>query len=312
MHVMTYSVAAESSRSPDATTLMQALSQRLAAITGDSGNTSYQLDDLDDRRACFAVARDAAGRPLGCGALRPLEGNIAELKRMYAQENSAGVGTAVLAYLERQAQVLGYGAIRLETRRVNERAVAFYLGKGYRVIPNYGRYVGNERAVCFEKRLNDMNKVQNMDIRIDDLRSPEIIGLLEEHLADMYRVSPPESVHALDLDGLRRPEITFWSIWEGEQLAGCIALKELDAQHGEIKSMRTASSFRGKGAGKQLLQHLLAEAARRDYRRLSLETGPQAFFEPARTLYARFGFESCGPFADYWDDPFSVFMTRAV
>jgi putative acetyltransferase len=146
-------------------------------------------------------------------------------------------------------------------------------------------------------------------IRRDDLTGPEIRALLEEHLANMRRISPPESVHALDLDGLRRPEITFWTAWVGDALVGCGALKELSPQHGEVKSMRTASASRRTGVGRAVLETILAEARARGYTRLSLETGSQAAFEPARQLYARAGFEFCAPFADYDDDPNSVFMT---
>jgi putative acetyltransferase len=151
-----------------------------------------------------------------------------------------------------------------------------------------------------------------MEIRIDDLSGPEIAALLSEHLQDMHANSPPESVHALDLERLRQPEITFWTIWDEGRLAGCIALKQLDLQHGEIKSMRTPRELRGRGAAKLLLQHLIEEAQRRGYRRLSLETGAQTFFEPAHALYASFGFEECMPFADYREDPNSVFMSKTL
>jgi len=151
-----------------------------------------------------------------------------------------------------------------------------------------------------------------MDIRIDDLGGPEIAALLHEHLRDMHRVSPPESIHALDLESLRRPAITFWTIWDAGILAGCGAIKELDPQHAEIKSMRTASSHRRKGVAKQLLQHLLDVAKQRGYTRVSLETGSMDFFMPARALYASFGFENCPPFADYIADPNSVFMTKQL
>jgi putative acetyltransferase len=151
-----------------------------------------------------------------------------------------------------------------------------------------------------------------MDIRIDDLGGPEIAALLHEHLRDMHRVSPPESIHALDLESLRRPEITFWTIWDAGILAGCGAIKELDPQHAEIKSMRTASSHRRKGVAKQLLQHLLDVAKQRGYTRVSLETGSMDFFMPARALYASFGFENCPPFADYIADNNSVFMTKKL
>ena len=151
-----------------------------------------------------------------------------------------------------------------------------------------------------------------MEIRIDDLSGPEIAELLAEHLQAMARVSPPESRHALNLDELRRPDITFWSVWQGRELAGCGALKELDRQHGEIKSMRTAKAHLRKGVASRLLKHILTEAKRRGYCRLSLETGSMPYFDPAHGLYRKFGFETCPPFDGYVEDPNSVFMTRAL
>jgi putative acetyltransferase len=151
-----------------------------------------------------------------------------------------------------------------------------------------------------------------MLIRVDDLSGPEIRALLEEHLRNMHELSPPESVHALDLAGLRRPEITFWTAWEERTLVGCGALKELDRGHGEVKSMRTASAHRRKGVGRAMLEHIIAEARARSYARLSLETGSMAAFLPARRLYESFGFAYCAPFADYTDDPNSAFMTLAL
>jgi putative acetyltransferase len=147
-----------------------------------------------------------------------------------------------------------------------------------------------------------------MDIRIDDLAGPEVRALLEEHLRSMYEISPPESVHALDLEGLRKPEITFWGVWDGSELLGCGALKELGPRHGEVKSMRTAEAHRRKGVARCVLTHIIEEALRRSYSRLSLETGSMEAFAPARTLYERLGFTYCAPFADYVDDPNSVFM----
>lgn len=150
------------------------------------------------------------------------------------------------------------------------------------------------------------------EIRKDDLKGAEVAALLREHLDDMAKWSPPESIHALDLDRLQRPEITFWTVWQNDELLGCGALRELDATHAEIKSMRTANRHRRKGVAAFMLQYLLDEATRRGYQRLSLETGAPDAFEPARQLYARFGFSPCGPFGDYVDDAFSVFMTRTL
>ncbi len=151
-----------------------------------------------------------------------------------------------------------------------------------------------------------------MLIEVDDLTRPAIHALLEEHLQNMRALSPPESVHALDLDKLRHPDITFWSAWDGPVLLGVGALKRLDSQHGEVKSMRTPEALRGRGAAKAMLRHILAEAHARSYRRLSLETGSMDAFIPARTLYERHGFGPCGPFGDYTEDPYSVFMTREL
>ena len=151
-----------------------------------------------------------------------------------------------------------------------------------------------------------------MNIKIDDLQGSAIHALLQEHLQSMALHSPPESIHALDIEALRRPEITFWTVWEDGELLGCGALKELDSQHAEIKSMRTSSLHLRNGVAKNLLNHILEEANRRGYSRVSLETGSMEAFEPARKLYASFGFTYCEPFADYVEDPHSVFMTRAL
>ncbi|HEU4619542.1 MAG TPA: GNAT family N-acetyltransferase [Gammaproteobacteria bacterium] len=151
-----------------------------------------------------------------------------------------------------------------------------------------------------------------MEIRLDDPRRPEIEALLREHLREMHGNSPPESVHALDVESLCDPGITFWAAWEGAELLGCGALLELDPGHGEIKSMRTAAAHLRKGVASQILVRIIEEAERRGYTRLSLETGSMPIFAPARALYGRFGFVYCEPFADYVLDPYSVFMTRTL
>jgi len=148
-----------------------------------------------------------------------------------------------------------------------------------------------------------------MKIEIDDLSRPAVHALLKEHLQSMYTLSPPESVHALDLAKLRKPEITFWSAWEGSLLIGCGALKELDRKHGEVKSMRTPGAHRRIGAGRAILAYIIEVAKSRSYERLSLETGSNEAFKPAQTLYESFGFTYCGPFCEYAADPNSVFMT---
>lgn len=150
------------------------------------------------------------------------------------------------------------------------------------------------------------------EIRIDDLSGTEIRELLAEHLRCMAAVSPPESTHALNLDGLRKPEVTLWSVWLDQKLAGCGALKQLGARHGEIKSMRASGDFLRRGVGGFVLRHIITEAKGRGYDRLSLETGAMPYFAPAHALYRKFGFENCGPFAGYREDPNSIFMTRTL
>ncbi len=151
-----------------------------------------------------------------------------------------------------------------------------------------------------------------MQIAVDDPTRPDVVALLEEHLADMFATSPPESVHALDAASLAGPGMTFWTLREDGLVLGTAALKELDPAHGEIKSMRTAAAARRRGVAGRLLDHVLATAAERGYTRLSLETGSQDFFAPARALYRARGFVECGPFASYVADPHSRFFTRAL
>lgn len=148
-----------------------------------------------------------------------------------------------------------------------------------------------------------------MQIQVDDPRRPDVLALLQEHLADMYATSPPESVHALDPDALAVPSITFWTARDAGALLGCVALKAISGDHGEIKSMRTASAARRRGVAGLLLDHVLAEARERGHLRISLETGAEDYFVAARTLYATRGFSECPPFEGYAPDPNSVFMT---
>ena len=148
-----------------------------------------------------------------------------------------------------------------------------------------------------------------MRIARDDPFRPEVLALLNEHLTNMHALGPPESVHALDASGLKHPDVTFWTVWEDGVLLGCGALKELDPTHGEVKSMRTPAHLRRRGAGRAVLEHILAEARSRGYRRLSLETGSMEAFKPAQLLYASVGFVFCGPFGPYKEDPYSTFMT---
>jgi putative acetyltransferase len=154
-----------------------------------------------------------------------------------------------------------------------------------------------------------------MKIKVDDLTGPEIQDLLRHHLQNLSVLSPPCSMHALNLDALRKPNITFWSIWSeppSNTLMGCGALMELDSEHAEIKSMRTVPAHLRQGVASRMLEHIIAEARRRHYRKLSLETGAGPAFLAAQNLYAKFGFKPCGPFASYVEDPNSIFMMREL
>ena len=151
-----------------------------------------------------------------------------------------------------------------------------------------------------------------IDIRIDDLAGEATRALITRHLDGMHESSPPESVHALDADGLRHPAITFWSAWVDGELAGIGALRQIDAERGELKSMRVDDRFLGLGVGRAILRRIVTEARARGMTSLWLETGATEDFVPAQRLYASEGFVPCGPFAGYAEDPFSVFMTRTL
>ena len=151
-----------------------------------------------------------------------------------------------------------------------------------------------------------------IEIHVDDLSGEATRALITSHLAGMHDTSPAESVHALDIDGLRHPAITFWSAWIDGELAGIGALKAIDAQRGELKSMRVDDRFRGSGVGRALLRHIVAAARERGMTSLWLETGSTEEFLPARRLYESEGFAECGPFEGYVLDPFSIFLTRAL
>ena len=146
----------------------------------------------------------------------------------------------------------------------------------------------------------------------NDLSGAAVAALLRLHLDEMHQWSPPESVHAMPIERLRAPDVTFYAAWCGDTLAAVGALKQLDSTHGELKSMRADPVWRGKGAGRAMLDHLLAEARARGYRRVSLETGRPEAFLPARRLYEANGFTECPPFGDYVADDFSICMTSEL
>ena len=160
------------------------------------------------------------------------------------------------------------------------------------------------------KQSNFLSKLKQFlpTIIEDNLEGPEIAELLRDHAQGMFDASPPDSIHTLSIESLRAPEITMWSAWEGSVLLGCGALKKLDAEAGEIKSMRTVDAHLGRGVATAILQHMLSVARQRGYQKLYLETGSAPAFGPAHSFYQKAGFSYCGPFADYIEDRFSRFM----
>jgi putative acetyltransferase len=165
------------------------------------------------------------------------------------------------------------------------------------------------RHVHYRTEAAQLRPLMPIEIRVDDLSSPEVQALVAEHLAGMRGNSPPGSVYALELAGLKHPQITFWSAWEGDALCGCGALKQLDARAGEVKSMRTRPACLRRGVGQAVLNRIIESAVARGYGTLHLETGTGPAFEAAHALYLRNGFVWSGPFGDYEASGFNVFMT---
>lgn len=224
----------------------------------------------------------------------------------------AGIGRRLTETALEFARAAGASRITLCTNSRLTAALRLYERLGFEPCdppadPDYAT-----ADVHLSRNLSTADSATRFRIAQDDLRSNEVHALLAEHLADMYSISPPESVHALGLEELRRPDVTFWTIWIEDHLAGCGALKALDPRRGEIKSMRTASAQRRRGVAKAMLLHILDEAKRRGYAELLLETGSQPEFLPARRLYEAFGFTYRGPFEGYRDDPNSLFMEKRL
>ena len=252
----------------------------------------------------------ASGELLGFGQIlrRPWGFHLARLV-VSPSWRGQGLGRTLCLQLIERARASGApGVITLNVYEDNAQARALYEALGFELQPP----LPGADPVGLRMALRHGPQAGAWDIRRDDLSGYEIQALLAEHLRDMHRISPRESVHALDLSGLRAPDITLWTTWSGVELLGCGALKELDPVHGEIKSMRTARAHLRQGVARALLVFMVEEARRRGYTRLSLETGSQESFEPARRLYASFGFEPCPPFGGYRVDPSSVFLTRAL
>lgn len=169
-----------------------------------------------------------------------------------------------------------------------------------------------EDAAVNSEKTSNASGPDLVRIELDDLSRPAVLALLEEHLRNMYELSPPDQVFAFDASKLKAPGVSLWTAWRGEALLGCAALKEISATQGEIKSMRTPSTLRRSGAGRALLNHIMNVARSRGYRTLYLETGRHPAFLPAQSLYGSAGFRPCGAFGSYCENGNSVFMALSL
>ncbi|WP_255991574.1 GNAT family N-acetyltransferase [Chitinolyticbacter albus] len=268
--------------------------------TSDEATSFLALDQADPVGTIGAFFEAESGRAFICALW------VAPAYR------GAGVAALLLAATRRWLAARSARSIWAWVADSNARAIAFYLKHGFSRNGDSQALPSNPDQFehLYYSKLTQPQMPLAIDV--DPLTSPAIISFLEDHIADMHKVSPPESTHALDLAGLRHPDITCWSGWLDGDLVGCTAIRRLDDDHAELKSMRTSPRHRQRGIATGLLQHALAHARQAGYRRISLETGSMAFFEPARALYLRHGFTPCDPFADYQLDPNSVFMTRAL
>ena len=271
-----------------------------------AGATGYITKDQAAEQLVEAV------RTVASGGLHATPGLA---RRLRMNEHGAVERLPHASLSARELRVLGHwaaGTTLADTARALELTEPVVISARQRLLEKLGLDTLEQVVAYAQAHGLPTRPHTTMRIETDDLSRPEVHALLQEHLEDMYAWSPPESVHALDLERLRVPAITFWTAWEGDLLLGSAALKDLGDGHGEVKSMRTPRRLRGRGAGRALLTHLINHARARGFRRLSLETGSMEPFKPAQQLYESFGFVYCGPFGDYALDPHSVFMTLAL
>jgi putative acetyltransferase len=244
--------------------------------------------------------KELAGAYLGLGSTYRTLGNYEKSKETFQKGMSR--------FPENRALSVFY-AMTLHNLHQHEQAMEILL-RCIADTTNDAEVLSYQRAIRFYA--GQLDRVWRVRMQVDDLSDERVQALIMNHLESMALHSPPESRHALHFDGLRQPDVTFWSAWEGEELVGCGALKELGAAHGEIKSMKTDPRHVRKGVARQVLAHIIDVAKERGYTRLSLETGSMAAFAPARRLYESFGFTYCEPFAHYKHDPNSMFMTKEL
>lgn len=255
------------------------------------------------------LAQSNSGEALGCVCLQPLDlPGACEVKRLYVRPaaRGMGLGRALATSAVEHASTLGYSEVMLDTLPRMTSAIAIYRSLGFvPASPYWNNMVPG--IVYFGKTLRPPEA--GVRIAPGDLADPQVIDLLHRHLVKSVEHSAPGSSHALDLNGLQSADVTFWTAWDGETLVGMGGLKQLSEAHGEVKSMHTDRAVRKRGVGSAVLRHIISVARSRGMSRLSLETGAEAYFRPAISLYQKHGFVDCPPFADYLPDPNSVFMT---
>ncbi len=243
------------------------------------------------------------GEPLHVDDFFPVEGKVAaEQFARWALEAEQGDGDRKVAY----------GAVQDLIDSIQTPEAAQHLKWLNPIRDLFVKHMGAEAVDVSELQPGHLIMKSWVEFHVDDLSGAEIQALIARHLAGMHASSPACSVHALGIEKLKQPDVTFWSAWVAEHLAAMGALKRLDAARGEIKSMRVADDFLGRGVGRLMLDHIVAEARHAGMTSLWLETGSAAAFAPALKLYETAGFTRCGPFDGYAEDPFSVFMTRGI
>lgn len=306
---MALSITAIDPDDADARLLLDELSAALQAITGDSGRSGFAADDVRGPRSRFVIARDAAGLPLGCGALRPLDDGVAELKRMYARPGSRGVGAAVLAQLESAARELGYRAVWLETRVVNERAVSFYERHGYRRIENFGRYAGNAAAVCFGKALGMTTTIVELDAAQAEAHLDELVDVLLDCVAGgasvgfMADMTPArarafwENVVRQVGEGARH---LFAALDEAGHVCGTVSLvidmPDNQPHRADVSKMLVHRRARRQGIAERLLRALEVKARELGKTTLVLDTVTGS---EASRVYERLGWQRAGDIPNY-------------
>lgn len=255
--------------------------------------------------------------PVACAAIKELSSQAGEVKSMHVIEERRGQGIAdrIMSHLIAVARKRSYVSLSLETGSTDGYipARSMYARYGFVECPPFADYGEDPMSTYMTLLLRQRHGIQDeFEFRLDDPATPHAEAMLEAHLAHAFGSSPPESVFALDTDGLSAPGIEFWTIWAGDACAGCGAIRRISHGDFELKSMHTLAEFRGRGVGATTVEFLVRRARERNGERVLLETGSNEPYAAARRLYARHGFQERGKFGDYTDDPYSTFMELRI